>query len=408
MNDDTHTTTGVQEQVIRDCLSGGQSFLKFPPAVERDFNDYDWEKRRHRYIFLSIFAVLLYDLYCIGDRIMLPDIYRTAWLIRLGVVTPLMTASIVLLTVRRLKIFQEALVSFQILTVSLGLIVILALSRHPNVEHYHTGILVIVMFGNIAVRQRFMYALLTSLTIFLLYVFFARHFVTMSVDTVHNTGLILLTTTILSLIANYQMEKEARKEYLLTVLQGIDARKLAEANKQLELLSISDSLTGLANRRFFDKTLDVEWRAAIRSRYRLSLVFLDIDSFKAYNDNYGHPAGDACLIAIGKVIRDSINRPRDLGARYGGEEFVILLPRTEAADALRLAEVIRRRVEGLNLEHRYSTAANRVTVSMGVASVCPAQGDQADMLLEQADAGMYSAKKQGRNRVCLYEGPDDH
>jgi diguanylate cyclase (GGDEF)-like protein len=394
------------EQAIRDCLASGLPFLKFPLAIEREFNDYDWEKRRHRYIFLSICAILLYNLYCIGDRIMLPDIYKTAWLIRLGAVTPLMAAGLVLLTVRRLKLFQEALASFQLLTPTLGLILILALSRHPNVEHYHTGILVIVMFGNIAVRQRFMYALMTSLAVFVIYVFFARHFATMSVDTVQNTGLILLTTILLSLIANYQMEKEARKEYLLTVLQGIDARKLAEANKQLELLSISDSLTGLANRRFFDETLHVEWRAAIRGRYRLSLIFFDIDSFKPYNDNYGHPTGDACLIAIGQVIRDSINRPRDLGARYGGEEFVILLPRTEISDALRMAETIRCRVEALDLEHRYSNAATRVTVSLGVASVCPGQGDQAAMLLKQADAAMYSAKNQGRNRVCLYEGND--
>lgn len=407
MADNTYQNTiSDHEEDIRNCLIKGVPFLKYPLAIERLFVQYDREKRRQRYIFLGLCAVVLYDLYCIGDKIMLPDIYHIAWFIRLCVVTPLMIVTIFLINLKRLSVIQDLLASFLVIISTLGVIYILQTSSHPNVEHYHTGILVIVMFGNIAVRLRFLYSLGTSLAVFVIYVLSAHHFNHMSIDMVHNTGLMLLTIIILTLVTNYQMEKEARKEYLLTVLQGIDAKKLSDANKQLELLSISDSLTGLANRRFFDETLHIEWKAAIRSRYRVALIFLDIDSFKAYNDNYGHQAGDRCLGIMGQVIRESINRPRDFAARYGGEEFVILLPRTDENDAIRMAENIRKKVEQLDIEHRYSLNSSRITVSLGIASICPSPGTSPEILLHQADSGMYSAKERGRNRVCVYEKSD--
>lgn len=397
------TITSYEDDINR-CLSQGFRWLRFPDRLEQCFREYDTEKRRQRYVIMGVCAIILYNLYCIGDKIMLPDIYQSAWKVRLLFVTPLLALSTVMVKIKVLQRFQDFFADGFVIITSAGVIYILLLSNHPNVEHYHSGILVIIMFGNIAARIRFSHAFASSLIVFLLYVYFVRSVEYMSVETVNNSGLIMITTIIISLVANYQMEKEARKEYLFTVMHNINAEKLKKTNRQLEFLSISDSLTGLSNRRFFDETLEVEWRASQRGNYELSLIFLDIDSFKPYNDNYGHQAGDMCLREIGTIILETIKRPRDLAARYGGEEFVVLLPKTSRHDAVRIAEKIRESVEWLAIEHNYSKVSEYVTVSIGVATMSPSQEFKPSELLKLADAGMYEAKENGRNRVCFYEG----
>lgn len=391
------------EADIKRCLALGFRFLRFPDKLERIFQEYDTEKRRQRYVFLGVCAVVLYNLYCIGDKVMLPDIYLDAWRVRMFIVSPVMIFATVLINFKPFQHFQEYLADVFVISASVGVIYILLLSNHPNVEHYHTGVLVIIMFGNIAARLRFTHAFVSSLVVFILYMHFARSVDQMSVETINNSGLIMLTTIIISLVANYQMEKESRNEYLLTAMHSITAEKLKETNKQLEYLSISDSLTGLSNRRFFDETIETEWKAAIRSDYDVSLIFLDIDCFKAYNDNYGHHAGDLCLREIGSVIQESVKRPRDLSARFGGEEFVVLLPRTYQQDAVKIADKIRKTVEWLEIEHKFSDVEKFVTVSIGVATLKPSPENSADDLLKLADSGMYQAKENGRNRVCVYQ-----
>jgi len=160
-------------------------------------------------------------------------------------------------------------------------------------------------------------------------------------------------------------------------------------------------LTGVANRRAFDRQLDLEWRRSLRERRPIALLLLDVDGFKPYNDAYGHPAGDACLHKMSAVLRDAAHRPNDLAARYGGEEFAVLLPGTTPEGALAVAEGIRRQVESLAIPHAASTAAEVVTVSVGVASVMPSPEERPDALVAAADAALYRAKSDGRNRVEL-------
>jgi diguanylate cyclase (GGDEF)-like protein/PAS domain S-box-containing protein len=175
--------------------------------------------------------------------------------------------------------------------------------------------------------------------------------------------------------------------------------RLAEANLQLEILARQDGLTGLANRRQFDETLDVEVRRAIRDQAPLSLIMIDVDSFKAFNDYYGHHAGDNCLRRVALALMDRSHRPADLSARYGGEEFVLLLPNTPEAGALVIAERARCAVRSLEIEH-LSTPEKIVTISLGVASVVPANGpDDAGDLVKAADRALYTSKMRGRDRV---------
>ena len=167
----------------------------------------------------------------------------------------------------------------------------------------------------------------------------------------------------------------------------------------LEKQSLMDGLTGIANRRYFDEIFDKEWRRTLRSYGTLSLVFIDIDYFKKYNDYYGHLAGDDCLRQVGSVLKDSLKRAGDVVARYGGEEFVIVLPATSFADATSVGEKVRSNIELLKIVHQRSEVSEHVTVSIGIATVIPEKSMIAASLIEQADKALYQAKRQGRNRV---------
>lgn len=178
-------------------------------------------------------------------------------------------------------------------------------------------------------------------------------------------------------------------------------RRLQELNRTLEELSIVDSLSGLANRRQFDRTLDLEWRRAIRAESPLSIVLFDIDFFKRYNDSYGHLRGDAVLAEVAQTLGAACTRAGDLVCRYGGEEFAALLPNTTAEAALELAEQARARVEARGIAHPGSDCARVVTVSVGVATTVPDAWRLPPSLVERADRALYAAKAGGRNSVRL-------
>ena len=174
---------------------------------------------------------------------------------------------------------------------------------------------------------------------------------------------------------------------------------LAETNRILETLSATDALTGIANRRQFDEVLAREHARHARSGADLSLILLDIDFFKAFNDLYGHPEGDTCLHQIGAVLADCSQRPSDLAARYGGEEFACILPETDQPGALLIAERIRRMIVELAIPHTGSQVSDVITASLGVLTVHCSSTMTAAELLAQADTLLYQAKSAGRNRV---------
>ncbi|MBT1451341.1 GGDEF domain-containing protein [Glaciecola sp. XM2] len=184
--------------------------------------------------------------------------------------------------------------------------------------------------------------------------------------------------------------------------QEIDKRKLVE--RQLYDISRRDSLTSLFNRRYFDEVLDTELGRAYRNHTALSLVMLDVDYFKEYNDHYGHVAGDNCLIEVAQLIQQQANRKGDLVARYGGEEFAVILPGIDANGALAFAKRLQKYVESKRLKHSTTklTTLDCVTISAGVTTVVPLMKHSPEQLILQADSALYQAKKEGRNRVKAY------
>ena len=176
--------------------------------------------------------------------------------------------------------------------------------------------------------------------------------------------------------------------------------KLLALQKELEALSFKDGLTGIANRRLFDTTLEREWGNAQKTGLPLSVALIDVDFFKQYNDLYGHLQGDQCLTDIAQALKLAVVGPRDLVARYGGEEFVLVLPETDAAGALKVAERCQRLMELKGgIAHEQSPIGPRVTLSIGVGTIIPKAGDRMADFVHAVDENLYAAKKNGRNRI---------
>ena len=184
-----------------------------------------------------------------------------------------------------------------------------------------------------------------------------------------------------------------------TLILAREIRRRGEAEDKLEEMATTDALTGLRNRRKFDAAIESEWRRALRYKTSLSLLMIDADHFKAYNDTFGHQAGDQVLVGIAICISDSVKRAADCAARYGGEEFAILLPEHSAAEALTVAETIRRKVEG------WSDDGKPCTVSIGIASMTPSAAFDWPQFVHAADKALYAAKASGRNCCVLASMP---
>ncbi len=181
-------------------------------------------------------------------------------------------------------------------------------------------------------------------------------------------------------------------------------QQLLETNLVLQRLMNSDGLTGLSNRRHFDEYLDMEWRRALREQSELSLLMIDVDHFKSFNDNFGHVAGDDALRRVADAIRGACSRSTDLAARYGGEEFAMVLPGTAAGGARLLAEKVRRSIEALAILHDVPAPGSRLSVSIGVGTLTPKAGQASLVLVDMADQGLYQAKHNGRNQVAMVAG----
>jgi diguanylate cyclase (GGDEF)-like protein len=176
---------------------------------------------------------------------------------------------------------------------------------------------------------------------------------------------------------------------------------LERANRMLHSLSYLDPLTGIANRRHFEESIEREWRRAMRASASLSLIMIDIDHFKLLNDACGHQTGDDCLKKVATTLSDALRRAGDLAARYGGEEFAVILPGTDIDGALSFAEELRARVEAIKFEHTQAPGGV-VTVSLGVSTASPTDDSSFGSLIDEADRALYMSKRDGRNRVSLY------
>jgi len=384
---------------------GGLRFLRFPAPLESAFNEfYSVNTLKHLRIALWT-GFFLYAVFGLVDLMLLPADRAHMWFIRYAVVCPSVAAGIAFTYATSLRRFRQPVVSLVMLVGSLGIVGMVYFDPTSTKNYYYSGILLLIMGAFTFVSLRFLYALSWALATTVAYeavAIFANH--TDPMILTQNTFSIV-ATIIIGAFSNYLMENYLRQDFLNSLLLEHENHELQKVSRKLHQLSISDSLTGLGNRRHFKVMLDQEWKRAMRSETQLSLIMFDIDYFKPYNDNYGHQAGDESLRLVAEQIGACAKRTGDTSARYGGEEFVLLLFGTDLGDAVIIAEACRKTVESLQIPHGHSKVSNVVTVSAGVATMVPDIDNSGRGLLDAADQALYQAKRDGRNRVALGSTP---
>ncbi len=204
-------------------------------------------------------------------------------------------------------------------------------------------------------------------------------------------------------ISESELLKRLATQTAIAIRQAQLYSSLEKVNQELEKIAYIDGLTGVFNRRHFEKKLQEEWKRLSRHQASMSIIMMDIDYFKAYNDTYGHQQGDSCLQKVAEAISKAVRRPGDLVARYGGEEFVVVLPNTNIEGGLRVAENIKTEIEALKIPHQASAVSNYVTSSLGIADSNCSEKSHPEILIQAADIALYNAKNIGRNRVEVYD-----
>jgi len=407
---DEEIAPGALRDLLDQALAAPPLRLLFPPPLERRF-ERESSAVRWRYLRIVTLVVLcVYNAFLFDDLGLVPDIASWAIAMRLLAVTPAAFLALSLLGPDPAPAWREGTGAFATVLLSASIAVVFLLSHAPEREHYLYGINLVVVFANAALQLRFGYALAAS----------SGSFASLCIAIGVTSGMpgavrlhhlmTSLTLIVLTLIGNYRLEQQLRRAYLLTLREQLRGHDLSESNDLLRDLSNRDALTGLANRRLLDETLRQCWQRCAEASQPLSVLMVDVDHFKAYNDRYGHLAGDACLQAIAAILRMNLREPADMLARYGGEEFVAVLPGQDISAALAIGERARAAVETAAMPHAAAPAqrgnkAGIVTISLGVASAPPYQAGGPAALLAAADSALYAAKQRGRNRASA--GRDD-
>jgi len=391
---------GRLEVDIRRQLNSRSVMLRFQDRLELLYRADDMPVRMKRYFIFALVSVLMYDLICINDYVSAPDLFLRICTVRLLIVTPLILALIFLIAVPAFQKYADYIAgTVVVIAIAQALIINDMIGNSPRSFYNIILIILVPLLLNILVRVRFSYALLYSLFSFFVYLVLILFVVHGPMQFKFSNLLTISLLISVCIVSNYSIEKKERREFLYKLLLEINSVTLEASNRELNELSNLDPLTGLNNRGSFDAIIVQQWISALREGKPLSLIFMDVDYFKKYNDNYGHQAGDECLKLVAGAARGCVRRADDLCARYGGEEFVVLLPHVNIEEAAALAERIRAAVSSLNIRHEDSTVAPHVTVSLGVSGTVPAPDGGYTRLIEAADRALYRAKTGGRNRV---------
>lgn len=401
--------TSIHQQVIGEIerfSSKSFQLLNLPRSLEERFEQDTGSKRAMHLWREGVIAIALFDLFSLADFIIGedPSVHTLIW--RLGIVTPL--AMMVILTMRwnPHKIYREASVMVVVCVAGLTQLFVQAGRSTASSAYAQAGIIIALLFANVVMRLRFLYALGASAILLTGELVFVRldRFLT---EPEKALGIILVVFVILiSLAANYSFGRDLRLVYLMLLRNEIQSEELAFTNAELHRLSSRDNLTGLANRHSFEVHCEKLWRETYAERQSLAAILIDIDHFKAVNDLRGHFYGDKVLARVASLLQQSLRGKDDFAARFGGEEFVVLLPETTQHGAEIVAERVRTMVQTAGapaVDDATSIPVSSTTVSCGVAVCRPNASCTMMDLLKAADKALYEAKRAGRNCVRIGE-----
>ncbi|MDD5436003.1 MAG: GGDEF domain-containing protein [Candidatus Omnitrophica bacterium] len=378
-----------------DNIKSGLMFLRFAPESEKAFLHYYHKRTIGQTRASIILAILLYESVAFIDPYVVPGVLSQVRMLRFLIVLPAF-----LLTFFMTYIFKRDTVTqiFVCAGVTIGGFCVGAMMFiDPGLgsQIYHSGLILTIIYGYTFMRLRFGYAVASGLFIAVFYIMTAALIRKTSFPVLINNALFSVIANFIGIFVAYTLELNMRSEYL-------NAMAMKRTHKGLQKLSLFDELTGVANRRLFDIKLSSEFQQMYEARKPLSLIIMDVDWFKAYNDSFGHFIGDECLIKIAKKLQQCATRTGDLAARYGGEEFAIILADTPLDGAHIVAEKMRREIKELKIPHP-SLPGGVVTISLGVASAVPSRGNSAEELVKAADRALYKAKENGRDRVEVFK-----
>jgi len=392
-----------ESRQIDQMLARGASLLKFPELLETRFQQDCAEHRLRSILQNGVLVAVVFNWLLLSDWYMVPDVFDLGLKLRLLVFTPLTIAGIVMVTWLPSPLLREWMTFVWGLTASFINIYVCITSHDQMAGPYLTSLVPIIMFANSVARMRVVQSLSMDGIVVVAY-FWAWYmipdapFVIMVPAT-----LTLLSAATFTLYGCYVQERDERQNWLLHLRESLLLEDLERANAHLDAVSKSDMLTEVANRRHFDEFLQQVWDRAKVDGSEISLMMIDLDHFKAYNDRYGHPEGDACLREVAFTLKRRLRRPGDLIARFGGEEFIAILAGTPLATAASAAERVRKGVESMNRLHATSSTHAVVTVSIGVACLRPNTPHATPaQLIAAADEALYQAKSRGRNRVFAF------
>lgn len=376
----------VRPSPYADQLSQGFRRLRFSQALEREYRasilEESFELKR---IALSVAAVIWLAL-TVFDMAVVPDSH-VSWIIAIRVLAlAVLLVCAFFIVQRRYRHLWLPLRMTCILVLGVGAAMIVGVAHRADPDYPYEGLMLVSMAAYFLVGLRLSEAVVCSLVVLLAYVL-AELAAGLPVPKLLNNVLLLTFGNLIGGVGCYLLEHKSREYFLVSRL--------------MRLLAYHDSLTGLHNRRSFNRQFERLWRQAQREGKSLALLLCDIDHFKAYNDSYGHQAGDVALQHVGALIQQAARRPLDMGVRLGGEEFALLLFDIAADEAVRRAEALRQALEQAGISHRESASGKVLTMSVGVAWLSPDSQPQLSQLYEQADRALYQAKASGRNQVSV-------
>lgn len=402
----------VEGLALPDLVDGlidhGWRGLRFPGLLEDRFQSDVAPERMRQLLVNSALVAVAYNLMLVSDWLMVPDQFDLALRLRLLVYTPLMFAAIFVLTRIDLPRVREGVAATSGIVASLISAWLCVASTDELAPAYLVSLTSILTFCSGVARMRFTPALVMDVAVVgccavSAWLMRDRAPVALMVPVV----LTVTSTAVFTLYGCYTMEKDTRRNWLMHLRERLLLDELETANVHLDRVSRSDLLTGVANRRHVDDFLSQVWERARVDGTEVSVIMIDVDHFKAYNDMYGHPEGDACLQEVAVTLKRRLRRPTDLVGRFGGEEFIAVLTDTPLATAQAAAERIRKGIEGMNRLHSGSSTHAIVTVSIGVACMRPAAPHATPaQLISAADEALYQAKQTGRNRVFAFATAD--
>ncbi|MCH8180426.1 MAG: diguanylate cyclase [Proteobacteria bacterium] len=400
-----HPAAGTER--VHELLEHGFPWMLFPADMERQFLRDGAAMRAQHFLLSGLIALLVYNGFLLADYLMARDVFWLAVVLRLLVFTPISLLVLYLFHRGALPwLWRDSPLAVDVLALlgglgaALSLGILLVVSHSPLIFFYPVGFIVVITYGNVVQRLRFWFAAAFTGLLLVIYVASVMGTPSFPPRLLWTVSSLVLSVAAFTLSATYFLERDERRRYLLTLREKGLVQDLSLLHTRLRRASHIDALTGMHNRRHMQEHLALLWERATREASALSVLLVDIDHFKKFNDRYGNPAGDACLQQVGQALQGCQRRSGDVVGRHGGEEFMVLLPHTDAAFAVGVAERIRQAVEALNIRHESSTTALHLTVSVGVASCVGGQLRGTETLLAAADQALKQAKLEGRNRVC--------